>query len=157
MPPSEVRSTEQLYLTGLHLEQYRHATYNPTDYYLEALRRDNSDIRNNNTMGLWLFRKGQFKKAELCLRKAINTLTERDPNPYDGEPYYNLGLVLKYQDKSVEAYDAFYKACWNAAWQDSGYYSLAQLSAAHNEWDNALYEINQSLVRNWHNHRGRHL
>ena len=157
LPPSEVRSTEQLYLTGLHLEQYRHATYNPTDYYLEALRRDNSDIRNNNAMGLWLFRKGQFKKAELYLRKAINTLTERNPNPYDGEPYYNLGLVLKYQDKTVEAYDAFYKACWNAAWQDSGYYSLAQLSAAHNEWDNALYEINQSLVRNWHNHRGRHL
>ena len=61
--PEEIKTTEQLYLTGLHLEQYRHATYNPTDYYLEALRRDNSDIRNNNAMGLWLFRKGQFKKA----------------------------------------------------------------------------------------------
>ena len=64
---------------------------------------------------------------------------------------------MKYQGKTVEAYDAFYKACWNAAWQDSGYYSLAQLSAAREEWDDALNEINQSLVRNWHNHRGRHL
>ena len=27
--PEEIKTTEQLYLTGLHLEQYRHATYNP--------------------------------------------------------------------------------------------------------------------------------
>lgn len=157
LPPSEVRSTEQLYLTGLHLEQYRHATYNPTDYYLEALRRDHSDVRNNNAMGLWLLRKGQSEKAEPYLRKAIETLTERNPNPYEGEPYYNLGLALKYQEKCAQAYDAFYKACWNAAWQDAGYYSLAQLSSARQEWDDALDEINLSLVRNWHNHRARHL
>lgn len=157
LPPTEVRSTEQLYLTGLHLEQYRHATYSATDYYQEALKRDNSDVRNNNAMGLWLLRKGQFAKAEPYLRKAIETLTERNPNPYEGEPYYNLGLALKYQGKASEAYDAFYKACWNAAWQDSGYYSLAQLSSAREEWDDALNEINLSLVRNWHNHRARHL
>lgn len=157
LPPSEVRSTEQLYLTGLHLEQYRHATYNPTDYYLEALRRDNGDVRNNNAMGLWLLRKGQFQKAETYLRKAITTLTERNPNPYDGEPYYNLGLSLKYQGKITEAYDAFYKACWSAAWQDAGYYSLAQLSSACEEWEDALDEIDHALIRNWHNHRGRHL
>ena len=28
------------YLSALHLEQYRHATYEPADYYLEGLRRD---------------------------------------------------------------------------------------------------------------------
>ena len=33
--PQEIVSIEQLFLTGLHLEQYRHATYNPTDYYAE--------------------------------------------------------------------------------------------------------------------------
>ena len=38
--PEEIKTTEQLYLTGLHLEQYRHATYNPVEYYEEALRRD---------------------------------------------------------------------------------------------------------------------
>lgn len=157
LPPSETRSTEQLYLTGLHLEQYRHATYSATDYYQEALKRDHTDVRSNNAMGLWLIRKGQFEKAESYLRKAIETLTERNPNPYEGEPYYNLGLALKYQGKATEAYDAFYKACWNAAWQDSGYYSLAQLSSARGEWDDALNEINLSLVRNWHNHRARHL
>ena len=52
LDPADVRTTEQLYLTGLHLEQYRHATYSATDYYQEAIRRDPIDVRNNNAMGL---------------------------------------------------------------------------------------------------------
>lgn len=157
LDPKEVASTEQLYLTGLHLEQYRHATYSPVDYYEEALRRDAGDVRNNNAMGLWLIRKGQFAKAEGYLRRAVKTLTERNPNPYDGESLYNLGLSLKYQGRAEEAYDCFYKSCWNAAWQDAGFYSLAQLSVASGEWERALYEVEKSLVRNWHNLRARHL
>lgn len=157
LDPADVPSTEQLYLTGLHLEQYRHATYNPTDYYLEALRRDPGDIRNNNAMGLWLIQKGQFAKAESYMRTAIETLTERNPNPYDGEALYNLGLSLKYQGKVEEAYGYFYKSCWNAAWQDAGFYSLAQISSAWGEKETALEEIEKSLGRNWYNHRARHL
>ena len=157
LDPKDICSTEQLYLTGLHLEQYRHATYPAEAYYKEALHRDPGDVRNNNALGLWLFRKGQFAKAEVYLRQAVATLTERNPNPYDGEPLYNLGLVLKYQGKTEEAYDYFYKACWNAAWQDAGYYSLAQLSVAGENWEEALDEINKSLFRNWNNLRGRHL
>jgi tetratricopeptide (TPR) repeat protein len=157
LDPADIASTEQLYLTGLHLEQYRHATYSPVDYYTEALRRDPSDVRNNNAMGLWLIRKGQFAKAEPYLRKAVETLTERNPNPYDGEPLYNLGLSLKYQGKPDEAYGYFYKSCWNAAWQDAGYFSLAQISVAREDCHEALAEIDKSLLRNWHNHRGRHL
>ena len=157
LDPKDVPTVEQLYLTGLHLEQYRHATYSPTDYYKEALRRDPLDVRSNNAIGLWLIRKGQPAKAEPYLRNAIKRLTERNPNPYDGEPYYNLGLSLKYQGKTDEAYDAFYKACWNGAWQDAGYFSLAQISAIRRDWDNALYEIEKSLLRNWHSMRGRQL
>ena len=42
-------------------------------------------------LGLWLLRKGQFAKAEPYLREAVKTLTAKSPNPYDGEPLYNLG------------------------------------------------------------------
>ncbi len=38
--PENIPTTEELYLSALHLEQYRHATYEPADYYLEGLRRD---------------------------------------------------------------------------------------------------------------------
>ncbi|GAB6011814.1 DUF5107 domain-containing protein [Viscerimonas tarda] len=155
--PQEIASIEQLYLTGLHLEQYRHATYNPTDYYREGLKREPGDVRCNNAMGLLLMRRGQFAQAEPYFRKAIETLTGRNPNPYDGEPYYNLGWSLKMQGNAESAYAAFFKSTWNAAWQDSGYFSLAQLDAGKGLWEEALDRIDRCLVRNWHNHKARQL
>jgi tetratricopeptide (TPR) repeat protein len=155
--PEETPTCEQLYLTGLHLEQYRHATYNATDYYREALKRDPSDVRNNNAMGLWLLRRGQFANAEPYFQAAIDTQLQRNPNPYDGEPLYHLGLSLQYQGKTKAAYDAFYKACWNAAMQDAGYFSCAQISCLDDRLTDALYEVDKSLIRNWHNHKARGL
>ncbi len=155
--PKDIVSQEQLFLTGLHIEQYRHATYNPMDYYLEALRREPGDIRCNNAMGLLLLRKGQFIKAEAYLNKAIETLTERNPNPYDGEPYYNLGVCLKWQGRADEAYDALFKSAWNAAQQDSAYFSIAQIDAMRGDYDMALENIEHSLYRNWHNLKARQL
>lgn len=157
LKPSEIQSCEQLYLTGLHLEQYRHATWSPVDYYEEALRRDPSDIRNNNALGLWYIRKGRFDKAESYLRKAVDVLTRRNRNPYDGEPIYNLALCLSWQGRYDEAYELFYKSTWNAAWQDAGYLACARISARQGRWEDALNEIELSLGRNWHSFQARAL
>ena len=155
--PQDIKTCEQLYLTGLHLEQYRHATYSPVDYYEEALRRDPLDYRCNNALGLWYLRKGRFDKAETYLRTAQKVLYKRNPNPYDGEPLYNLALALKYQGKDDEAYEWFWKSTWNKAWADAGYFSAAQLSVKHHRLDDALDELDRSLLNNWHNHKARAL
>lgn len=155
--PEEIHSTEQLYLRGLHLEQYRHATYDATAYYLRALEIEPGNVQNNNAMGLWWMKHGQFTQAEPYFRTAIATLIERNPNPYNGEPYYNLGLCLLFQDQSDEAYDHFFKATWNAAWQDSGYFHCAQLDAQKGNYERALELVDRSLWRNWLNQKARHL
>lgn len=155
--PEQIETTEQLFLTGLHLEQYRHANYNPIDYYTEALRRDPSDVRNNNALGLKLMRQGQFEKAEQYLRTAIQTQLQRNPNPYDGEPHYNLGMCLKYQGKLNEAYKYLYKSCWNSAMQDAGYYTLAQISTSKADYADAMECICKSLNRNYTSDRARAL
>ena len=157
LDPKDIASIEQLFLTGLHLEQYRHATYNPLDYYFEALKREPKDVRCNNAVGVLMMRRGQFEKAESYFRTAIETLIERNPNPYDGEPYYNLGLCLKMQNKNDEAYTALFKATWNAAWQDASFYVLAQIDSIKGEWNEALERVESCLIRNWHNHKARQL
>ncbi|KAA8481912.1 Tfp pilus assembly protein PilF [Arcticibacter tournemirensis] len=148
LPPEEVASVEQLFLTGQHLEQYRHATYSPVPYYEEALRRDPADIRNNNALGLWYLRRGKFVKSEGYFRKAIETSTRRNPNPYDSEPYYNLGLCLKFLERYDDAYGAFYKSVWSNAWKDSGYFSLAQIDLMRGDFETGLEHVSQSLDRN---------
>jgi tetratricopeptide (TPR) repeat protein len=155
--PAEVENNEQLYLTGLHLEQYRHATFLATDYYREALRRDPNDVRNNNALGLWFLRRGQFVRSEIHFKRAIATLTQRNPNPYDGECYYNLGWSLKLQGKTDAAFDAFYKCVWNDAWQHAGYFNLARIATVNCDFEGALELINKSIVRNYHSHSARHL
>jgi tetratricopeptide (TPR) repeat protein len=155
--PEEIESIEELFLNGLHLEQYRHATYAPEPYYLEALRRDPGDSRCNNAMGLLLYRRGKFIEAEAYFRKAIQRLTQRNPNPYDGEPYYNLGLTLKMQGRYNESLDAFHKAVWNAAWQDAAYFELARLASRKADFSQALDYIDRTLNRNGRHHKARHL
>ncbi len=155
--PENIATVEELYLTGLHIEQYRHATYLPDPYYLEGLKRDPGDIRCNNAYGTLLLRRGQFSQSEAYFHAAIARMTARNPNPYDSEAYVNLGLVLRYQGREDEAYDAFYKATWTAAQQESAHYFLACIDSARGEYETALMHIDRSLVRNAHSLKARAL
>lgn len=157
LTPGELETNEDLYLAGLHLEQYRHATYSAEDYYAEAVRRDPSDIRNNNALGLLYLRRGEYKKSELFFRKAIEKLTRHNPNAYEAEPLYNLGLSLKCQGRYDEASVVFHKSTWTAAMQDNAYLQLAYIECRRLNWNNALLLVEKSLVRNNHSLKARHL
>jgi tetratricopeptide (TPR) repeat protein len=180
--PQSIASADELFITGLHLDQYRHATRCPTLYWREALRRDPLDSRCNNAMGLWHFKRGEFAEAEKHFRNAIERLTHRNPNPYDGEACYNLGLCLRCQidtlpltfpsdtlfpiggdgrgegERSLEeVYAAFYKATWNQAWSAAGYHALAEIDCTKRDWAAALNHLDRALSLNNDNLRARNL
>ena len=155
--PEEIRTNEELYLTGQHLEQYRHATYLPDPYYLEGLKRDPGDIRINNAYGLLLMRRGRFDRAEGYFRKALERLTWKNPNPYDSEAFYNLGLCLFYEGKMEDGFDNFYKATWSSEQQEMSFYYLAVIAASRGEERQALEFVEKSLVKNAHNIKARGL
>ncbi|HXB60337.1 MAG TPA: DUF5107 domain-containing protein [Candidatus Acidoferrales bacterium] len=155
--PEQIKSNDELFVTGLHLNQYRHATRSPVVYWSEALRRDPFDSRCNNALGLWHLNRGEFAEAEGCFRKAIERLTRRNANPYDGETFYNLGLCLRYLGRDEEAYDSFYKVTWNQAWAAAGYHALAEIDSARKNWDSALEHLDRSLRFDTDNLRARNL
>lgn len=155
--PEEIQSNDELYVTGLHLDQYRHATRHADAYWREALRRDPADSRCNNAMGSWHLRRAEFAKAEKFFRQAIQTLTLRNPNPWDGEAFYNLGLTLRYLGRDEEAYAAFYKAAWNAAWRSAAHLALAELDAKRGDWNASIEHLESSLRMNTENLNARNL
>jgi tetratricopeptide (TPR) repeat protein len=155
--PEEVEASDELFLIGLHLEQYRHPTRNPDVYWREAIRRDAGDSRANHALGRWYLRRGELGLAETHLRTAIGRLTERNPNPYDGEPHYNFGLTLVYQGRPSDAYAAFYKSTWNAAWRGPAYHRLAEIDCSNGEWLKALDHIDRSLRADVDNLNARNL
>jgi len=146
--PADVGTTEELYLTGLHFDQYRHATRSPEPYWQEALRRDPADARSNTALAAWHLRRGEPAIAEWLLRTAIARLTRRNPNPRDGEPFYLLGVALRLLGRDGEAYDAFFKATWNQAWASPGYHAIAELDATRRDWAAVLEHAGRALKTN---------
>ena len=155
--PEEIQSLEELFLAGQHLEQYRHATFLPSDYYLEGLRRDPADIRLNNAYGLYLLRNAQVPESIPYFEAAVKKETWRNPNPYAGEAHYNLGLGLEQLDRDQEAYDAFFKAVWSAETAGPAYFHLACISLRQGKAAEALRFADESLIRGWHDMKTRSL
>jgi len=164
--PAAIASNDELYVIGLHLEQYRHATRQPEPYWHEALRRDPGDARCHLALGRRHLRRGEFADAEDHLRASIARLTSRNPNPADGEAYYQLGLCLRHRflaqagaDDALlaAAYAALYKATWNHAWQAAGFHALAEIDAWRGDWTTALDHLDRSLRLNTDNLRARAL
>lgn len=148
--PKDCKTNEDLYLYGLHIEQYRHATYSAEDYYLEGLRRDGTDIRLNNAYGKTLLKRGLFKESEKHFQKAVEKSIRSNPNPYDSEPYYNLGLSLLYQNRLDESYDAFYKSAWSNSCKEAAFYHLACISMQRGDTALALEHIENAIIKNAH-------
>jgi tetratricopeptide (TPR) repeat protein len=155
--PADIASNDELYLTGLHLAQYRHATRDADAYWREGIRRDAGDSRCHTALSGWHLRRGEFAVAETHARSAIARLTHRNPNPADGEPLYLLGLILTHQGRHNDAYPFFYKATWNQAWAGASYHALAEIDCRRSDWCAGLDHLDRSLRLDTDNLRARSL
>lgn len=155
--PQELKTTEELYLTGLRIQQFHTPGQEPDPYWEEALRRDPGDVRVNTAFGITFFRKARYADAEKFFRKALERLTDKYTSPKDGEAFYYLGATLKAQGKTAEAFAQLSRATWSLAWRGAGYYSLAEISASRGELDAALDLIDRSIDGNALNIRAQNL
>ena len=153
--PSDVKTTEELFLGAMHLIQYRHASYSPVEYFLEGLRRDPSDIRLNDGYGTYLYSQGYFQASLPYFKRAINRLQWKNPNPYTSLPFYHLGLAQFMTEDYEGAYESFFKATWTADTQNVAWYRLACLSLRKEQFEMALECVEKALVYNWHDMKSR--
>lgn len=147
-PPEQIKTTEELYLAGLRIEQFHHPTLDPDPYWEEALRRDPGDVRVNAALGINYLKKARFAEAERLFRKALERLTDRYTTPKDAEPLYYLGLALKAQGRLEEAFRHCYSATWSMYWRGPAYYCLAEIEAARGQWQAALGHVERALEAN---------
>lgn len=136
--PEAIASTDELYVTGLHLAQYRHATRRPEPYWTEAVRRDPGDARCRTALAAGCLRRGELAQAREHLGHALGRLLSRNPNPIDGEPHYRLGQTLARSGDVAGALDAYGRAAWNRAWTAPAHLAMARLLAARGEDLDAL-------------------
>jgi tetratricopeptide (TPR) repeat protein len=143
--PERIDSVDELYLTGVHLEQYRHPTRSPLPYWREALRRDPGDARSHLALGHDALVRGEYARAEEHVRSTLARLTARNANPRDGEASYLLGLVLMRTARAEAATDAFAKAAWDVRWAGPAGVQLARLAARAGRHAEALARASAAL------------
>lgn len=155
--PGKLDSPEALFLAGQHLEQYRHATRQPMEYYDEGLARDAGDARCNNAKGKLLARRGCFAESIPYFEKSIQRVTRHNPNAYDCEPLYNLGLSLRAVGRLDDAGSAFGKASWDAAWRVPALFELARLAGRFGDHDDAAARCESCLEVQGNHDQAKHL
>lgn len=146
--PDKITTNEELYLTGLWIEQFHNPTLEPDPYWEEALRRDPGDAQVNTALGIACCKRARYADAERHLRKALERLGARHATPRNGEAYYYLALALRAQGQRDEAFSQFYKATWSAAWHAPAYFALAEMASERGDSMHALEYVDRSLEVN---------
>lgn len=136
--PADIASVEELYLTGIHLAQYRHPTRSPMPYWNAALERDPGDVRTNLALADRLYRAGEYARALERTDLALERLVRRNANPLDAEAYHLRGLVLRRLGRDLEAERAFGKAGWDGTWAPGAGLALARSLAKRGQNRSAL-------------------
>lgn len=146
--PDEIPSVEELFLTGLWVEQFHNAVIDPYLYYEEALKRDPGDYRTNTQLGSLYIKRAMFGEAETCLRKAVERVSMNYSTPKDAEATYYLGLALRYQGRLDEAYDAFGSAARSYAWRSASLLNMSEIAGLRGDLATALRHVNESVASN---------
>lgn len=108
-----VTSAQELYLEGVHMEQYRSPEYNGEACWLRSLELEPDFAPSMVALAEKYIDEHRYKEALLMLERAEKTLTRFNARPESGKVFYLKGLALCAAERFDEAYDAFYKASWN--------------------------------------------
>lgn len=66
-------------------------------------------------------------------------------------------MVQRLRGDFKKAYDAFYKATWNAAWRGPAYFALAEIDSMRGDWERARDHLRRSLAAEADNLNARNL
>jgi len=115
MPIAEqMTNADELYLAGVHVDQYRDPAVKPDAYWKQALARDPNHAPSLIAMARYCLDTMFLDEAQGYAERAIAVLTRFNARPQSGECYYVAGLVYEAQGEYKKAYDSYYKAAYAA-------------------------------------------
>ena len=109
-----MNSADELYLAGVHVDQYRDPAVLPDSYWKEALNRNINHIPSLIAMAKYELNRYCLDSAKRYAERAIEALTLFNERTQSGEAYYTMGRILEAKGDTDKAYDFYYKAYWAA-------------------------------------------
>ena len=112
----QLKTAQELYLMGVHAEQYRDPATRPEAYWREALRRDPEYVPALTAMAACELNHFRPEAALEYASRAWKKVTFRNFHPESGELQYAMGRILEALGRESEALEWYMQSAWQ---QDS--------------------------------------
>ena len=142
---AEMTSADELYLAGVHVQQYRDPAVMPDAFWLEALKRDPNHADSLLAMAGYCYQTARLEEAEDYASRALAGFTRFNAHPQSGDPYFQRGLILEALERREEAYDDYRKAAWNGSCVSKAMARAGCLALYRGAYETAVHHARQAL------------
>ncbi len=140
-----MNSAQDLYLAGVHVDQYRDPAVLPDAYWKEALKRDIHHIPSLIAMAKFEYTQYNLDEAEGYAVRAIEALQLFNERLQSGEAYYAYAQILEAKGELKKAYDYYYKATWAADCVNKAMTRIAMIDMRRGDYENAARHAENAL------------
>ena len=144
----EVKTAEELYREGLHVEQYRAPEYSAEQCYLEALNRDPEFAPALTALAELYLKNDNPKLALEYANKAEKSLSRFNIRHESGKAYYLKGLALLALANINEGYDYLFKASWCYDYKSPAMLSIGLIDIRRKDYLKAVEHLTESMYGN---------
>ena len=142
---ASMNSADELYLAGVHVDQYRDPAVQPDAYWKEALQRNRNHIPSLTAMARYEYNRYDLEAALDYIERAAAQICLYNEHPQSGEVYYVYGQILEALGKIDQAYDYYYKATWAADCVSKGMTRIALIDIRRGDFENAVRHAENAL------------
>ncbi|MBQ8310020.1 MAG: DUF5107 domain-containing protein [Clostridia bacterium] len=135
---AKMQSAQELYLAGVHVDQYRDPAVHPNAYWEEALKRDIAHIPSLISMARYEYKNLRLESARSYAERAVAEICRFNNHPTSGEAYYVYAQILEALGEYKTAYDNYYKASFAADCVSYAMTRVAVLDLRKKDWSQAL-------------------
>ncbi len=139
-------SAQELYLMGVHAEQYRDPAIRPNQYWQEALARDPEYVPALTAMAGYALEHLRFHEAYAYAMKAWKKVTMRNFHPESGEMQYLLGRIQEARGDEKDAWKWYSQAAWAQDARGRAMTRLAMLAGRRGQYE-AMAEYARQALR----------
>lgn len=111
--PNQLKSAQEIFIAGQHLDQYRDPSWKGIEYYKIALERQPDYIPALIAMAEHSYNHAHYTEGLEYIDRAECAMNRYNHNPYDGTCNYFKALCLFGLGDFDAAYEIFYKAAWS--------------------------------------------
>lgn len=140
-----MNSADELYLAGVHVDQYRDPAVLPDSYWKEALGRNINHIPSLIAMAKYELSRYNLKCALRYAERAIEAATLFNERLQSGEAYFVMGRILETMGNTDKAYDFYYKAYWAADCVAKAMTRIAMIDIKRGDYSEAVRHAENAL------------